>query len=269
MKDKTKLIREFREKGKVSDCPIYDMHGHMGPGRAIYFPSPEPEEMVKGMERAGVKMLVFCHHASLFSPDIGNCKNIEAVRQYPDKFRAYCGINPNYPEIIEKDLETFEQYRDVYVGFKFLADYHGLPVTDSTYRSVWEFADERELLILLHTWGGSPYNGEEIIRKIAGEYPRAKIILGHSCHGKWDEAVMLAGDFPNVYLDLCAVLDERSGILEKFVNEAGSEKILFGTDFPWFNYYYYIGGVLAADITDKDRRDIFYGNALKLLAPFF
>jgi predicted TIM-barrel fold metal-dependent hydrolase len=59
----------------------------------------------------------------------------------------------------------------------------------------------------------------------------------------------LARDFPNVYLELCAVMDERNGILEKFVEKAGPQKILFGTDMPWFNYHYYIGVVLVAEIS--------------------
>jgi predicted TIM-barrel fold metal-dependent hydrolase len=266
MKHKSKLFTEFWVNGKVPDCPIYDMHGHMGTFRSIYFPYPEPAEMVKRMTRAGVKMLVFSHHSSILSPDIANRINVESVRQFPDKLRAYCGINPNYPEIIEKDLAAFEQYKDVYVGLKFLSDYHEVVLTDSRYESAWEFADKKELLVLLHTWGGSIYNGEDAVKKIAEKYHRAKIILGHSCHGKWDEVTRMAKDFPNVYLELCAVLDERGGILEKFVSGAGSEKILFGTDFPWFNHHYYIGAVLAAEITDEDRRDIFYRNAKKLLS---
>lgn len=265
MRKKLKLFKEFWEEGKALDCTIYDMHGHMGPWYGIYFPYSEPEDMIKRMTRAGVKMLVFCHHSALFSPDISNKINIETARKFPDRFRVYCGINPNYPEIIEKDIATFEQYRDVYVGFKFLPDYHSVAVTDSRYRPVLEFADEKELLVLIHTWSGSSFNGPEHIRKIAEKYHRLKIIMGHSCHDKWDEAGILAKDFKNVYLDLCAVLDERAGILEKFVCGVGSEKILFGTDFPWHGYHYYIGAVISSEITDEDMRNIFYRNAEKLL----
>ena len=220
--------------------------------------------MVKAMDRAGVRILVFCHHASLFSPDIGNSVNIKAVRKFPDRFRAYCAINPNYPDVVQKDIHSFEQHRDVYVGFKFLADYHLISITDSRYRPAWELADQKGLLILLHTWGGSQYGGPGPIRKMAEKYHRVKILLGHSCHGEWDAAVALARDFPNVYLELCAVLDER-GVLEKFVSELGSEKIVFGTDMPWFNYHNYIGAVLGAEISDEDRRNVLYRNAKKLL----
>ena len=32
------LAREFWENGRSDSCPIYDMHGHMGPYESIYFP---------------------------------------------------------------------------------------------------------------------------------------------------------------------------------------------------------------------------------------
>ena len=60
-------------------------------------------------------------------------------------------------------------------------------------------------------------------------------------------------------------MDDR-GVLERFVGELGSERILFGTDLPWFSTFYYIGAILDADITDDDRRNIFYRNGKKLLA---
>lgn len=260
------IRKEFWETGKASDCPVYDMHGHMGPNYGMFFPYPGTSDMVARMDRAGVKMLCFCYHATLFSGEASNEPNIEAVRRFPERLRAYCGINPNFPETVGRNLEEFDLYKDVFIGFKFLSDYHKVPITDSRYKDVMEFADSRGLPVLMHTWGGSEFNGERQVRKLAEKYHNVKLLLGHSCHGRWDESVDLANDFPNIYLELCAVVDERSGILEKFVDKAGSEKILFGTDLPWFNYHYYIGAVLAAEISEQDIRNIFYTNARRLLA---
>jgi predicted TIM-barrel fold metal-dependent hydrolase len=154
----------------------------------------------------------------------------------------------------------------VYVGFKFLADYHKVAISDPRCCPAWEFANERGLLVLSHTWGGSSFDGPGEVRKVAAAYPDAKILMGHSCHGQWEQAVALANEFPNVYLELTAVLDDR-GVLELFVEKAGSERIVFGTDTPWFSHHNYIGAVLGADISDDDRRNILYRNAEGLLAP--
>ena len=263
----TDLTTAFYRHGQVADCPIYDMHGHMGPVAGLHLPHPDPDAMVAACKRNHVAKLVFCHHDSLFSPEVGNTPNIAAVRKHPDIFKAYCGINPNYPDAIAADIASYDQHRDVYVGFKLLADYHQIAIDDDVFVPVWEFAHANKLLVLLHTWGSSSYDGPDNVAAVAKRWPDATILMGHSCHGQWTRACDLVKTYPNVYLELTAVLDER-GILETFVESTGADRILYGTDYPWFNQHYYIGAVLDADITDADRRAIFYANAQRLLKPF-
>jgi len=105
------------------------------------------------------------------------------------------------------------------------------------------------------------------LRQVAERYPRVRLLLGHSCHDEWDAAVELARDFANVYLELTAVFDDR-GVLEKYVRQAGSERLLFGTDLPWFDPHHAVGALLSADISDEDRHNICHRNAERLLAPF-
>ena len=261
------LARTFWEHGKAADCPIYDMHGHMGPYHSIYFPRAEPADMVRTMDEAGVRLLIFSHHSALNSPNLANQPSIAAVRAFPDRLRAYCMVNPNYPEQMARDLDAFDSlFPDVYVGFKFLSDYHQIPLTDEAYRPAWEVADRRGLLVLAHTWGGSQYDGEAVVRKVAERYPNVKFLLGHSCHGAWDAAIALANDFPNIYLELTAIFDDRGGI-ETFVRGAGSDRMLFGTDLPWFDPHQAIGVLLNAGITDEDRHNICHRNAERLLRP--
>ncbi len=261
------LAREFWEHGKSASCPIYDMHGHMGVYHSIYFPRPNAADMVGTMDEAGVRLLVFSHHGALQSPDLGNRLSIDAVRQFPDRLRAYCVINPNYPENVARELDSFDElFPQVYVGFKFLSDYHEIALTDPGYAPALEIADQRGLPVLMHTWGGSRYDGPEEVRGVAERYPNARLLLGHSCHGDWDAAVRLARDFPNIYLELTAVFDDR-GVIETFVQEAGSDRMLFGTDLPWFDPHHAIGVLMNADITDDDRHNICHRNAEKLLGP--
>ncbi len=261
------LAREFWEQGKSAGCPIYDMHGHMGAWHSIYFPRAEAPDMVSTMDECGVRMLVFSHHMALASPDLGNRLAVEAVRRYPERLRAYCAVNPHYPELLEKDLATFDAHRDVYVGFKFHASWHRTALTDARYRPAWEYADRRGLLVLMHTWEQDPFCGPQPVRQVAERYTHARLLLGHSFHADWDAAVAMARDYPNVYLELTALFDDR-GPFEKFVAEVGSERLLFGTDLPWFDPHQAIGTLLSADITDEDRHNICHRNAEKLLAPF-
>jgi hypothetical protein len=263
----SELAREFWEMGKSASCQIYDMHGHMGAWHSIYFPRGETGQMIGTMDECGVKHLVFSHHAALLAPEVGNQASLQAVRRFPDRLKAYCVINPNYPEQAAADIDSFEANRDAFVGFKFLSDYHRIAITDERYAPALEYADRHRLLVLMHTWGGSQYNGSTHVLRLAERYTRVNFLLGHSCHGDWDAVVQLTRDFPNLYLELTAIFDDR-GVLEKFAAEAGSERMLFGTDLPWFDPHQAVGALFSAHLSDDEIHNICHRNAEKLLAPF-
>jgi len=258
------LRKRFFAEGRLDDCPIYDLHGHWGPHNGIHLPAGDDSTAIALLRQANVRRLVFCHHHTLFTPDIGNQANIDAVRAFPDLLRAYMGINPNYPDVVAQDLARFDSYPDVFVGFKLLADYHRVSVADDRNRPAWEMANARRLPILLHTWGGSEYDGYQAVRTVAERYPGATILCGHSIHGDWTHAIELARTFPNLHLELTAVPDER-GAVEQLLEGVGSRQIVFGTDFPWFSHYYYIGALLGAGIDDEALRDILYRNGQRIL----
>jgi predicted TIM-barrel fold metal-dependent hydrolase len=189
--------------------------------------------------------------------------DIEAVRAHPDRFRAYFAINPNDPDL-DAAYRRFLDNLDVFVGFKTLADYFKIPITDDAYRPFFEYGDAHRHLFLSHTWGGSRHNGIKQAEEVATRYPGMTFIAGHSFHGDWEEAARLCNDLPNLYLELTAVLDDR-GPLELLLEKCGSEKILFGTDLPWFDTHHGIGTILSTPMSDDDRRNIFYRNGVRLL----
>ena len=258
------MAAEFWEEGKSESCPIYDMHGHMGTWKGIYFPCAEAPDMVHVMERAGVKLLCFAHHHALFAPDVGNDPAIEAVRQFPDRLRAYMAINPNYPDIVKRDLDRFDSLRDVFMGLKFLAGYHEVKMSDDRYKPALEFANARKLPVLMHTWQGCEHNDAAQVRHVASHYPDALFFLGHCLGGDWTNACAITKEYPNTYLELTSVPGAR-GALEFLVEGAGSDRILFGTDLPWFEEHQSMGSLLSADITEADIHNICHRNAEKIL----
>ncbi|NLG14345.1 MAG: amidohydrolase family protein [Lentisphaerae bacterium] len=262
------LAKEFWEKGFVESCPVYDMHGHMGTHYAIYFAAPNAPEMVKLIKRANVKKLCFSHHFSLWATNyVGQDPALEACKQFPDYLRFYCGINPNFPEQMMADLKKVAEWMPYCIGLKFLADYHKVPVNAEPYRPALEFANALHLPILFHTWSMSPYDGPDIMKDIIPKYPNITYILGHCFNSQWQVAGEIAKQYDNVYLELTSVPGTR-GALETMVNICGSEKILFGTDMPWFDEHQGIGGLLSAQISDDDVHNILHRNAEKILAPF-
>ncbi len=261
------LARAFYENGKVDDCPVFDVHGHMGSHNGIYFPLASPEAMVRHLERVNGK-LIFSHHHALFDPAFGNEEAYQIVRRFPERLRMYVAINPHYPEAIGRDIAAFEHWRPFAVGFKLLAGYHRLPVDHPSYAPVLEYADRHRLPVLFHTWSNCPFNGPEPMRRVVERYGGLQAICAHAFNPDWESAVKLVNDFPGrVYLELTSI-PGTAGAVEYLVAKAGSRTLLFGTDLPWFDEYQALGGVLGARIGEEDIRNILYRNAQELIPDF-
>lgn len=263
----SKLARAFWEQESVQECPIYDMHGHMGEHNAITFPVAATAKMAAHLKRINAK-LVFCHHWALFTPELTNADCYEIARRHKELFRIYLAVNPHYPDVMRHDMAMYDTWKPLAVGFKILPDYHQVKVSDPRYAPVLERADDEKALVLFHTWGGSIFDGPDELRKVVKKYRNIRYVIGHSFCGMWEEATQLVRDFPeNVYLELTSI-PGRAGVIEKLVRKAGSERILFGTDLPWFDEYQAVGGIVGAGISDDDMHNILHRNAQNLIPGF-
>ena len=258
----------FWQNGRLP-CPIMDFHAHMDEHPEIYFPFSSADEMVQSMDRCGVRSLFFCGHFALDDPLYGEPYNIEAVRRYPDRLHAYHVMHSRSLDP-EREIGEVDAHPEIYLGFKLLGDYDRFPIDDPVHDPYYDYLNRTKKLLLLHTWGGSGCNGVENVASIAARFPEIRIICGHSFYGAQKEGVKRLKPFENVYFELTAVPITR-GYLEDIVNAAGSERVLFGTDLPWFSTMHGVGMVLGADITDADRENIFYRNGERLMAddPYF
>jgi uncharacterized protein len=280
------IAREYLEQGYSTTCPIIDMHGHLGPFYGCYLPSSPLERMRQRLRRCGVRRIVCSHHSALAcDAERGNAVMQEVVIQYPDEFLGYWVINPNDQESVARDLRSFNS-RTGFVGIKLWPDYHLVPVTSPKYAPALEYADAQSLLVLVHTFGESPFDSPAMLAEVGERYPRARFLMGHSGYGEWERSVAIARDLPNVYLDLTSVFQALdfsqmpagslmprapalsphvNGLIEYMVENAGSHKVVFGSDLPWYSQHYHAGAVLFAHISDEARRDIFHRNAKRLL----
>jgi uncharacterized protein len=247
-------------------CPVIDMHGHLGPFFGIFMPEAPLDAMIAGMDRKNVESIVLSPHNAL-SGDTreGNREMLDAVTRYPGRVFGYTTLNPNFPDDIDLEMNTYLDKPGV-VGMKIHPSMHAYPAHGDRYRPVWERANQDRLLVLSHTWGLDGGCGANDMRRVAERYPDVRLILGHSCYGAWEQAVGLAAEFPNVYLELTAAYHVY-GLIEWMCREAGSEKVLFGTDYPWFDPMVAIGCVTFAHIRDDEMRNILYDNARRLLHP--
>ena len=259
---RSEIAVELLDTGRVQSFRVIDCHGHMGHFRGIYFPKPDAVGMVETLDRCGIEWLAFAHHDAMQDPLTGNKAAQEAIDAFPDRLLGYCAVNPNYPEDVKALVEGFGAFRG-FAGYKILAGYYRRPVTHPACVPLWQHAHDNKLAVLLHTWGKDAFAGCEHVDQIAQTYPEARILMGHSQHGDWDGAIDLAKKHRNVYCELCAAY-AVNGAVKRLVDGGVEDRILFGTDLPWFDPMHGIGAVAFADISDEARRRILRDNAEEL-----
>ena len=249
------------------DYKIIDIHTHMGPEYPIYYPEHDADSMVRYMDECNVEVIVSAPCEDLFVKGFARNDITDAMNRYPDRIKGYFAFNPN-DTIRAKQIEQAFAENPGYVGLKFLPDYHRTNITDPSYADALAFADEKKLIVLSHTWGlsmnGEQCNSADKIAAILDKYPNIRFIMGHSIQGQTELAIEIAHNYPNAYLDLCDT-GRFNGLVEKMVAEAGADRVLFATDAPMYGYRFIQGAVLAADITDAQKKMILRDNAARLL----
>ena len=157
------------------------------------------------------------------------------------------------------------------MGVKIWSVGSGLYLDDRKYYPLWEYAITHDFVVSAHTW--SPYtdNPKQIygnplrFDRVLKDFPGLKIILVHS-GGKadfYDEVIELSRKHETLYMDFSGDCFYPP-VFKKVINSLGRGRALFGTDMPMMDVRYHIANVLAADIPDSDKEDIFYNNAAVL-----
>ena len=71
--------------------------------------------------------------------------------------------------------------------------------------------------------------------------------------------------YTNLYLDISGTGLFRYGLLASAVKTVGSERILFGTDYPICNPRMYVQAVLGEHISQEEKENILFKNAKRVL----
>jgi len=94
-------------------------------------------------------------------------------------------------------------------------------------------------------------------------FPEVQFVLGHAGARDVADAIPLAERYPNVWLDV-----HGQGVtkLHELIERVGSERLLFGTDWPFYHLAATLAKVLlVTEGRPEVRRAILRGNADRLL----
>lgn len=251
----------------LDDVEIIDLHAHSGPYFNMHIPAREPADMVRLMDLCGIAKAVLSPNMSWHSDFVfANALTRQAIAAHPGRLYGACAVNGNYPELSLEELErSFQDQRVVMI--KVHPSGSQCRLDDKRMSGIFEFAARRKLTVLSHTWlDNDAYGNIDLFADVAKSHPGISWVMGHS-GGPYGSrrAAELAQEVRNVYLDITLSMCPARQI-EFFVQEVGSERVLFGTDNPFLDPRPQIGRVALAKISPQDKANIFGRNARRLVS---
>ena len=241
---------------------VIDFHGHVGRWDQ-YGMIDDPALLLHAMDAVGIDVAcVF----DIFHPDgtTGNDLTAQFVARHPERFAGFAYVSPLMPErMVPELIRAIDELK--FVAIKLYPPYTPWPLNEPQLNPIYEFANERGLAIIFHT-GPEPQSFPKFVGDIAPRYPHANFVIGHSGNTPVEraQAIAAAQANPNVYLETCSTF-RTPGVIEQLVNEAGADRVIYGSDMPLMDPRPQIGKIITAEITDDAKRQVLGLNARRLL----
>jgi predicted TIM-barrel fold metal-dependent hydrolase len=260
---------------------IIDMHTHCYPDnlapRAVDFLAqksdwlnPHTTGTIAGLKNsminAGVDVSVVQNIAT--KPSQVVTINRWAVQQQDAQITCFGTIHPDFVDYKE-EIKWLK--RNSIKGVKFHPDYQNFFVDDKKILPIYEQVLNEGLIILFHAGMdvGIPdpiHCTPKRLRTVLDRFGGGEIIAAHLGGFRlWNEVTeYLVGR--NVYFDTSCAFDELGcDEMSRIITAHGADKVLFGTDSPWFDQKQDIERIHQLKISDEDKRLIFGLNSKRLL----
>jgi predicted TIM-barrel fold metal-dependent hydrolase len=134
-------------------------------------------------------------------------------------------------------------------------------------------ASELQLPVVFH--GGGFASGVDFARpkhfaEVLGAFPSLTVVMAHIGMGFVEEAVSLAKTSPNLQFDCSAIISATTeghsdADLTGLIKEIGTERVMFGSDFPWFDPAEAAGRIVRMDFSETEKRQLLSENAVRIL----
>ena len=191
-----------------------------------------------------------------------NTAALDFREKYPDFYIPGISVHPAFPEESCAEIETM--YRDHGVRFvgelvPYAMSWKGIdiPAMDP----VWDLIQQKELAVNVHL--GELREAAAILKR----FPKLKFIIAHptSSYQEYLDRIDLIAQYENAALDISGSGPNSWGMVRYALNRAGTNKILFGSDFPIRNPGMYIAGVLFEHLTKPQLEAVFSRNFKNLV----
>ncbi|MCR4623026.1 MAG: amidohydrolase [Clostridiales bacterium] len=234
---------------------IFDIHTHCNCG--LKNDCPENvlhrrnfEFLMSEYASAGISAGGFSYYSALLGTDEVYLSNelLFGQAQKDDRVYQWLVLDPRQ-EALFPQIEG-KIHNGKVLGIKIQSKSHGYDILEYADR-IFSFANELGCFVLMH-----PDKTPAMVQ-YADKYPKMKLIIAHLCSTEQVEAIKSA-KHGNIFTDTSGMDSRLNNVIEYAVEQAGSEKIFFGTD--TYSCGFQRGRIEYARISDRDKENIFYGN---------
>ncbi|MFQ6066246.1 MAG: amidohydrolase family protein [bacterium] len=221
----------------------------------------------------------------VFLPFAPNLQEMIALPKVNDRFIGFTSVDPtqeNADEILEEDLQAGLKGVKLYPVNRF---FH---VNDPKAEKIYPVVEKYKVPVIIHFGlnigpGSNLLYGNPLdLHPVALKHPEVSFIIAHFGCGFAREALFLAYQCNNIYYDTSSsnvwinYLPHKTtlkGIFQRFLDTAGSSRLIFGTDSNFFprgyRYDIFLEQKRILDelgVAKEEQENIFGGNILKLLS---
>jgi predicted TIM-barrel fold metal-dependent hydrolase len=266
------FVRENRAEYITRDSCFSELYAHPKAKLAT------AEDVVNHMDECGVEKSVILN-LGWENNDICVDTNdyiMEAVARFSPRLIGFCTVQPLAGQKAIEELE-----RCARSGIKGIGEMRphlrgGRQEIDNVIKQIMELAIEHDLIFLIHASEpvGHQYSGKgdltpEVLYPLILEYPDIKFVCAHWGGGLPFYALMpeVEQALSNVFFDSAATpFLYKPNIFKRIIDIIGSDKILFGSDYPLLSPKRIIDQIETMDLSEGDKAKILGQNALRLLS---
>ncbi len=152
-------------------------------------------------------------------------------------------------------------------GVKIHPDIQGVDIDDKRLFELYSLI-EGKLPICLHMGDDRPqyrYSEPQKLARVLKEFPRLTVIASHlGAYKAWDSAIDCYAGNENVWFDTSSALWAMSTeYAKKIISHIGSERLMFGTDYPVKTTEEELDRVMKLGFSDSELENVIYGNAAR------
>jgi len=264
-------LRERRDEYVKSDACFCSLYSERKAKMAT------AEELVNSMDEAGIDMSVVLnigwvsHQLCVQTNDY----ILDSVSRHPTRLIGFCAIQPKAGDAAIAEMERCAAAGARGIG-ELRSDMQGFDLADErTMQPLVDAAMKHDLILLTHTSEpvGHEYPGKGSITpgtlySFIVRFPGLKLVCAHWGGGLPFYALMpeVKQALANAFFDTAATpyLYEPQ-IFSHVSSIIGSDRILFGTDYPLMHQNRVIDQVRSSSLSEEDQAAILGGNAERLL----